>query len=178
MPKQVGKAQGCSLIVLITRKERRRSFELLTSTHLWPSPRPGWFLLAVSTYQMDLSFGLFLLWPPHLADFSYLNTSTCLWYPALRRTRISFGEYWCLSIFPHDLLWLFTVHFLLWENSPKDLMLLSWNLTRPGTEDMKKRSSIIKAVVSRRYFHYIEWINKKLLLCSTGTNYHRNNILR
>lgn len=169
MQKKVGKAQGCSLIVLITWKERWRSFELLTSTHLWPSPRPGWFPLAMLPYGMDFSLGLFLLWPPHLVDFPDLNTSTCFCYPALRRTRLSFGDYWRLSIFPLDLLWLYAVHFLLWESSLKDLMLLSWNLTRPGTEDMEKKSSITKAVVSRRYLQYIEWINKKLLLCSTGT---------
>ena len=116
-----------------------------------------------------MSFGLFLLGPPHLVDFPDLNTSTCFCHPALHRTRLSFGEYWRLSIFPLDLLWLYAVHFLLGESSLKELMLLSWNLTRPGTEDMEKRSSITKAVVSRRYLQYIEWINKKLLLCSTGT---------
>ena len=96
---------------------------------------------------------------------------------------IGFREYWCLSILPHDLLWLFAIHILLWQNSPKDLMLLSWILTRSGTEDKEKKNSITKAVASRRYLQYIEWINNKVLLCSTGNciqypviNHNRKNM--
>lgn len=58
------KHKAAVTVVLITWKERWRSFELLTSTHLWPSPRPGWFPLAMLPYGMDFSLDLFLLWPP------------------------------------------------------------------------------------------------------------------
>ena len=60
MPKKVGKAQGCSLVGLITWKERWRAFELLTSTHLWPSLALGGFY-----------------WPCHLMEWTCLLVYSC-----------------------------------------------------------------------------------------------------
>lgn len=123
LPKPVGKWQDPCLIVLITWTGSSRSLVLPIPTHLWPRTRTEWFPLALSLFEMALLFGLFLPWPPHLVDLPGLRTSTCFWYLDLHMTAICLGDYWCLFIILHDLLWLLSVNILWWQNSLKDLTL-------------------------------------------------------